>query len=305
MCGSCGKRSHIAKADDGKKKSEWKRQHEIADRNSPLIEAGFYDAVDSVRKIVREKGPEVLTNGKVWQSADFSQMDVALNDILAESGESSAYELSKRLVVTGAPIFDRTAASVSKWIAANSGSRAQFLSEQQRLAVAEAVKARRQYGLDAKKTAKMIEGSIGLNAPQMKAMYNLDARLRKQGLNESAISTAVQDYIARAIVSRARLIATTEAIDAANQGQLEFWGQAVAEGLIPTNCLKVWYTTPDDKVCPSCGKMHGQRRSFSAKFDDPMGIYDSVDRPTLHPRCRCSMILEFPPRGKEIWHEGK
>lgn len=294
MCQGCSHARPIRKADGGKKKSEWRRQHEIADRGAPLIEAGFFEVVETVKADIRKNGLKNAQSGMAWELADYGGMDVAFADVLAESGQSSAYEIAERLKITADPIFDVSAARLKKWMQANTATRAQFLSLQQRMVVNEAVNARRTYGLSLKQTSDLIVDSIGLNAPQMRALNNMRGRLANEGRSESYIQLKAQEYISKALIYRARMIAATESIDAACQGQLEFWMQAMDEDLLPKGVLKVWWTTPDDKVCPSCSKMHGQRRSLDANFSDPMGVFDGGKRPTLHPKCRCSMVLEFP-----------
>ena len=294
MCQGCKSSQFIRKADDGKKKPEWRRQHDIADRGAPLIEAGFFEVVDSIKDDIRKNGLKLVQSGASWEVADYGGMDVAFADILAESGQSSAYELAERLKITADPIFDRSSARLKKWMSQNTATRAQFLSAQQRAVVTEAVSARRTHGLTLKQTSDLIVDSIGLNAPQMRALNNLRGRLAQEGKSESYIQLKAQEYIGRALIYRARMIAATESIDAACQGQLEFWMQAMDEDLLPKGVMKVWWTTPDDKVCPSCSKMHGQRRTIGGDFTDPMGVFDGTKRPTLHPKCRCSMVLEFP-----------
>ena len=79
--------------------------------------------------------------------------------------------------------------------------------------------------------------------------------------------------------ARADLIARTEVMTAANEGQREAWRQAADEGLLPANIRIGWIATVG--ACPECEVLDGQTRSLD-------GEYEGGVVPPAHPRCRCT-----------------
>ena len=81
--------------------------------------------------------------------------------------------------------------------------------------------------------------------------------------------------------ARADMIARTESMTAANEGNREGWRQAVDEGLLTGNERVVWIAT--DGACPEiCAPMDGETRAL----DDE--DYDGQEPPPAHPNCRCT-----------------
>jgi SPP1 gp7 family putative phage head morphogenesis protein len=87
---------------------------------------------------------------------------------------------------------------------------------------------------------------------------------------------------------RADLIARTETMQAANDGQLDAWDQAQEAGLLTGDEKKEWITTPDDRICPICDDMDGEQVGLDEEFDVDG---DSLDGPPAHPNCRCTVGL--------------
>lgn len=81
--------------------------------------------------------------------------------------------------------------------------------------------------------------------------------------------------------NRADLIARTEVMTAANEGQREAWRQAADEGLLSENARVTWIATVD--ACPACEALDGTIRDLDGEYPDNGG-----DGPPLHPRCRCT-----------------
>lgn len=80
--------------------------------------------------------------------------------------------------------------------------------------------------------------------------------------------------------ARAEMIARTETMIAANQGQRMSWEQAIEEGLLPPNMQREWIATSG--ACPECEALDGVR----VPLDEPYP--DGSDSPPLHPNCRCT-----------------
>jgi len=82
--------------------------------------------------------------------------------------------------------------------------------------------------------------------------------------------------------SRADLIARTEVMTAANEGQREAWNQASTNGLLSGDEQVAWIAT-DINPCPECEELDGATRDLDGEYPDPGG-----DGPPLHPNCRCT-----------------
>lgn len=79
--------------------------------------------------------------------------------------------------------------------------------------------------------------------------------------------------------NRAENIAVTEVTLGFSLGVLLAWG------VIPQVDGKEWVTSNDDKVCPICGPMHGQRVRLDEFFIGGDGAY--YFSPPAHNKCRC------------------
>jgi SPP1 gp7 family putative phage head morphogenesis protein len=174
-------------------------------------------------------------------------------------------------------------------------------------------------GMHPRKAAREIRGLIGLTERQSQAVRRFEealasgnkAQLREalsRGLRDrrfdptlrraldediilskDQIERMSQRYYERYLKHRAEVIARTEAIRASVEGQQELWRQGADQGVIPQNVLRRWVTAADERVCPICGPLHGEKTGLEESFD---GFF----APPAHPMCRCAVVLEFPRR---------
>lgn len=146
-----------------------------------------------------------------------------------------------------------------------------------------------------------LAGLYGVHAPGLTTRYeravvnfadNLADQLASRGVADAKIERVVQQkttrYADKLRRARARNIARTEIMTAANKGQLFAIDKAVSDGLVRADeAGKQWVTGPTD-VCPICsslsGVIVGPRESF-------VGVGDA---PPAHPSCRC--IIRLVPR---------
>ena len=80
---------------------------------------------------------------------------------------------------------------------------------------------------------------------------------------------------------RAKLIARTESMAAASEGNRQGWRQAIDEGLLTGDEKVTWIAT--EGACPECEALDGAVRDIDGQYPDPGG-----DGPILHPNCRCT-----------------
>jgi len=86
---------------------------------------------------------------------------------------------------------------------------------------------------------------------------------------------------------RAELIAKTELVRSYNAGTLQMLKQSGVK-------VKEWFTARDERVCPICAPMNGQLRPVDEPFEgkDTKGRILKVMHPTIHVRCRCTMLAK-------------
>lgn len=104
----------------------------------------------------------------------------------------------------------------------------------------------------------------------------------------------VDTMVARAIMTRARDIGDTEAHAAKNQAKAIVWLYLQQEGRLPADATKMWVTARDERVCPTCGPLHKVQVGLAEKFTVPGG--QEVWSPSLHPNCRCDIVLRGAAR---------
>jgi SPP1 gp7 family putative phage head morphogenesis protein len=108
----------------------------------------------------------------------------------------------------------------------------------------------------------------------------------------------INAYIAQSLGSRFKIFAEQESHNISQQAQQVAWNYLVSHGQLTETAEKVWLTAKDERVCPSCGPLHGKRANVTDKFEN--GLYV----PGVHVNCRCEIRLVTIPVGKaEEWEE--
>lgn len=95
-------------------------------------------------------------------------------------------------------------------------------------------------------------------------------------------------YAAYLTRQRARTIARTESMFAANNGQYIGQATAINSGLVSGLVMKEWSTAEDEAVCKICGPLDKVQVPFHQPFST--GSFT----PPAHPNCRCTYNL-IPP----------
>ena len=161
--------------------------------------------------------------------------------------------------------------------------------------------------------ARAIRPMVGLTMQQSIANMNYYETLIKGGMSEKKALDKSIRYAARQHRYRGYNIARTELAMAYNAGAHEGTKQAQAAGLIG-ECVKVWCTAADERVCGICGYLNGKSVGMDEDF-----IYEHTDRygntvqrrinpkltnadsgkkPPAHPSCRCGVQYKeiSPPK---------
>ena len=138
---------------------------------------------------------------------------------------------------------------------------------------------------------KVIAQRAGLLPQHAEAVKRYRDNLVASGTKVPQANKMTDKYARRLLKYRAEMIARTEVSRAMSLGQTETWNQARDNDLIPPDTLRVWITTPDERLCSICGPMDGE----TATLD---GVWETMNGPVsypsaVHPQCRCSSGLVF------------
>lgn len=113
----------------------------------------------------------------------------------------------------------------------------------------------------------------------------------RRAIARGEIDSVVDRYRERMIEHRASVIAAQEAQVALSRGRLLAWQQGIAQGIFDASQdLQEWLVTPDERTCPICLPMHGQRQQIGVPFIAGDGRLVMVPGET-HPTCRCVVVL--------------
>lgn len=153
--------------------------------------------------------------------------------------------------------------------------------------------------LDYRVTARRIKNIIGLHPQWAEAVTKFEKRelerLIKSGMKEAKArqtsAASASKYADRLRGARATMIARTEIQIAQNEGRYEGWKQADEEGYIDPSALKMWVTAKDERTCDVCAPLDGELVPWNGVFS--VGL----ELPTVHPNCRCQMVIVPPDRG--------
>ena len=146
--------------------------------------------------------------------------------------------------------------------------------------------------------ARIIRPCVGLTMPQAMANIRYREAVRqaylkahphgKPGTADKRASEAAARYAARQHRYRAQNIARTELAFAYNAGAYGATKDAQARGYIG-DCVKVWLTAYDERVCPICSVMDDEKRRMDEAFSNGKLL------PPGHPSCRCAVAYEEIP----------
>jgi hypothetical protein len=167
-------------------------------------------------------------------------------------------------------------------------------------------------GIHPRITARQIQRNLPLMPQHQKSINRQWLKMLEDGLDPAHIDKVVGRRADKLIRYRARVIARTEALKAANMGQQLAWETASDLGLIPAGTKKIWVATGDDRTCTICAVMDGQTVSMTGNYSvtrqatgfvrsgsdfrvsgtKPIAKPHTSKTPPAHPQCRCTMILE-------------
>ena len=220
-------------------------------------------------------------------------------------------------------VFNATNPEVIEWAEVNAANMITEISAGTKRGVRGLVQDMFLDGISPARAAREIRRLVPLNSIQRRAVRNLERELRnpenfgrritrfgprpgvrdlpgfrvrvpKGGLSESALQRRLAQYTRMQRNWRARNIARTESIRAANEGQRQAWMQARERGEISKDAEREWSAaTGDNRTCPTCEELDGTTAPLDGNFAG------GIDGPPAHQMCRCSTALVSKGAGRK------
>jgi len=134
--------------------------------------------------------------------------------------------------------------------------------------------------------ASMVESNIGLTEKYATAVANRYDALIADGYSSKEASTQASKYADFLRGARAENIARTELAEAYGEGQLQSVQNAAMDGLVQGEIEKSWMAAEDERTCPTCGNLDGEKQVVSVAFSN------GKMRPPAHQQCRCGLQYE-------------
>lgn len=282
--------------------SEWRFVHRMADAAYGSVQARTRSALVSITAS-HATLVDALRNGDVVAAVaafDFRPMNSQLQErvlpllwaVYLKTREfvlraAQRGRLSKAFIPPEA--FEQVSPNAVAW-AQKAGTMIGEITEETRRAIRIMITEGFNRGIPPILLAVRLRESVGLTERQTESIERLRRELQESGLPAATVENRIRDARMQMLRFRTENIARTETLAAANAGQLDAWQTAKSEGLLDPDLVKEWIITPDDRLCPICAGLHGERRPLAEAFS--VGVLT----PPAHPMCRCAQGLAEPKR---------
>ena len=275
--------------------------HRVADGLEPEIRLAFLDSIDDVKRAIPIGAIErAVIGGEIGRIADLIPMGIFEQRFGAEAGpllrsafvrvaDLAAREISGDLGIDFG--FDAADPRALRMVAERGAEFVVEVSTETRLAIRELTERSLTEGLTPNELARRVRSHIGLTRFQMRGVDRFRSQLVEAGIGGRNLESMVDEFLEAKIRERAAVIARQETISAANAGQFELFKQLEQSELV-RNVEKEWIVTPDDRLCPICRPMIGQRVGIDEAFVSPFNGARAT-HPPIHIQCRCAVSLVF------------
>ena len=152
----------------------------------------------------------------------------------------------------------------------------------------------------AKAAADKVLDAYGLTPRQMRS-YAAAQQFDKpvSDMVVRPLKAKARAYIDKAFMGRVRKLSTQEEHNIDQQAQQFAWMWLQDKGRLSEQAQKMWLTAHDEKVCPVCGPLHGQKVGINERFKTSQGEFWT---PGLHPNCRCKVrLIENTFSKADVW----
>lgn len=288
----------------------WRGLHRVADAHIADFAVTFQLSVEALRRRislaqlekVAESGiltgelADAIDGVEVAKAADPSDLAQPVYAELLHAGATvGAQQLNVALR------FDVTSPQVLRAAREMTAGLIRGVSQETKEAVRRVIFEGIRDGVPPRDTAKLLRQTLGLTTRQSLAVLNLRKGLLSGGSDLAFADRQAARFSARLLKDRALNVARTETMRAANRGQDLAWSDMRDAGILPPDVRRRWLTTPDDRLCPRCAPLNGKIVELGQLFrETERGVLPSqrvpvagvvVERPPLHPKCRCVLTL--------------
>lgn len=137
--------------------------------------------------------------------------------------------------------------------------------------------------------ARKLRDTVGLNRQQARILERFHQQLVKDGRDPAQVERMAARRAQQLATVRAENIARTEVIRSLNEGKQAQWKRLTDAGVInPDQWEQEWRTALDERTCPTCEPLNGERAPIGGFFSSDIGL---LSGPPAHPRCRCVVTL--------------
>ncbi len=284
---------------------DWVHVHRVADANRSAMARAVASGWDVDVSEVAVAAALSRSDGGGAAAIIFQAVDAAENDLratvaerilmtMADAGRATMRSVRKR----GSWVHQARAAAAADAMAGRSAARPQFATTfnatNPRAIEFARSRAAALVTRIGRKTRDGIRELIAMGLREGIAPRALAARLSKLiGLRPDQVSSLerfastgatrgqIERYATKLLRDRAVLIARTETMRAANEGQRELWRQAVSAGDLPQSAKRVWISTGDNRVREEHANVDGEVVGIDENFS--IGV-----EPGDEPNCRCA-----------------
>jgi hypothetical protein len=283
---------------------DWRTVHRIADAGVPRLTKAIKDAWNYQQSKIdaRALGDYLSRSGTT--NIDWTAETVGLHGALVTVGGDIAREVATALLpsleaqvkATEAYTdwldlaFDLRFMAAEEFLQKYLPSLIVGITTQTQAAVRDIVLEGFRIGRHPYEMADNIKAIVGMTPAQLRAYRAFAANLMRSKLTAVRQEEALAAYRDRAIELRAKNIARTETIRAANAGQRALWEDAVDNGLMGSGVMRKWIGTPDSRACEYCKDLWNEEVGLDEPWVKGKFV---VMQPPFHPSCRCAMGLVF------------
>lgn len=258
----------------------------IADKARPAlrreIEAAFKTASTATR---RGQGSIEGTLLSAWADEALPRIEAAVRDmsqqVMADAGKATMDQVR----MGEAWRYDAVNPSAVAYVREHTGRLIVQIDAAQRAAVQQVIGRVVGGEISGRQAEKHIRNVIGMTSRMEAAAWKVREQAIARGLKTSQVDRVMLKYRDTVIRKRAETIARTETISALSAGRVEAWTQAIDQGLLSAQSEKKWIVTQDDRLCPICAAMAGEKVGMDEAFTG------GVLYPPRHPRCRCAVTI--------------
>jgi SPP1 gp7 family putative phage head morphogenesis protein len=282
-----------------KAQNEWKAPNNFSADSKRLVEQ-----IENAYKVVgRHFTPETLATlnlgslSSFLDSVDLNGLNIAqekIDRVLYEQAKYAGQTTFDNAGINTNLLFDAIDQRAVDYAFQQSAQLVTNITDELRQTIQTTIAEATNGGLTVAQTASRIRTNLPLTTRDANAVNSFrDKQYDKfvrAGVNpvkaQEKADAKAEKYSDKLTRQRAKTIARTEIVRAANEGRYAGWQEGVKGGYVDAQSLKEWIAEPD--ACPDCAPLDSE----IVKWDETFSNGESM--PPYHPNCRCSAEI-LPP----------